>query len=91
MLLIPQFNINWPQHNIRIFNDNIKDNIKDSIKDNIKDIIVMAGLSAIKIKTILLDTFIELPVDEVNKLKNNHFKDVLNDEIDEILPESLDI
>ena len=51
----------------------------------------MAGLSAIKIKTILLDTFIELPVDEVNKLKNNHFKDVLNDEIDEILPESLDI
>ena len=51
----------------------------------------MAGLSAIKIKTILLDTFIELPVDEVNKLKNNHFKDILNDEIDKILPESEDI
>ena len=51
----------------------------------------MAGLSAIKIKTILLDTFIELLVDEVNKLKNNEIKDILNDEIDVILPESEDI
>ena len=51
----------------------------------------MAGLSAIKIKTILLDTFIELPVDEANKLKNNEIKDILNDEIDVILPESEDI
>ena len=51
----------------------------------------MAGLSAIKIETILLDTFIELLVGEVNKLKNNDFKDILNDENNEILPESEDI
>ena len=51
----------------------------------------MAGLSAIKIQTILLDTFIELRVNEVNKLKNNDIKDILNDEIDVILPESEDI
>ena len=46
----------------------------------------------IRIQTILgLDTFINVLVDELNKLKDKQVNDILNYKLDDIIPESEDI
>ena len=47
------------------------------------------GYMAIRLKTILvLDTFINVLVDELNKLKHNEVRDILIDKLNHNLPES---
>ena len=48
-------------------------------------------LLVIRSQTILaLDTFINVPVDEFNKLKDKQVNDILIDALDDVIPESED-